>query len=138
MVIHDDVLGVIIRGAEKAVPGLGRGEAVVEDDGGVAGAADGVEAVAVVGFGGGAAAGEVGQQRFVEELDGDDNILVGGGGVFARDLAEDVVVGEGGGVAGGPGGSAGSEAGVVEAVLREGCSCRWISIGLEGESLCDA
>jgi hypothetical protein len=51
VVVDDDVLGVVVGWAEEAVPGLGGGEAVVEDDGGVAGLADGVEAVAVVGFG---------------------------------------------------------------------------------------
>ena len=51
VVVDDDVLGVVVGRAEEAVPRLWGGEAVVEDDGGVAGAADGVEAIAVVGFG---------------------------------------------------------------------------------------
>lgn len=131
VVVYQDVLGVIVRGAEEAVPGLRGGEAVVEDDGGVADLADGVEAVAVVLFGRTAATGDVGEQGFVEELDGDDDVLVGGDGVFAGDLGEDAV-GEGGGVAGCPLGSAGSLAGIVETILGEWRSCWKISLMWQG------
>ena len=87
VVVDDGILGVVVE----------RGEAVAEDDGDVADLADVVEAVAVILFRCGAVGLEVGEERFVEELDGDDNVLVGGNSVFGGHLG-DVVVGEAGGV----------------------------------------
>lgn len=129
MVVDDHVLGVVVLRSEKAIPGLDGVEAVVEDDGGVADLADVVEAIAVVLLGCGAAAGDVGEEGFIEELDGNDDILVGRDGVFGCDL-RDYLVGEGGGVAGGPFRGAGSLAGVVEAVLGERGSWREVSLVL--------
>jgi len=121
VVVHDDVLGVVVRGGEEAVPGRGGVEAVVEDDGGVADFSDVVEAVAVVLCGCTTPARDVGEEGLVQEFDGDDYVLIGGHGVFGRNLSDNIV-GEGGGVTGSPFGSAGPLTGVVEAVLGERCS----------------
>lgn len=91
----------------------------MEDDGGVAHSTDLVESVTVVLLGGRTTAREVGYQRFVEELDGDHNVVICGNGVFGGDLG-DHVVGEGGGVARRPCGCACPLPGIVEAVLGKG------------------
>lgn len=129
VMVYDDILGVVVCGTEESVPGLRGGEPVVKDDRGAAYFPNVVEALAVVLFGGGTAAGNVGEKGFVEELDGDDDILVGLNGVFVGNLGYDVV-GEGDGVASCPFGGAGSLAGVVKTVLRERCSYKTISLML--------
>ena len=129
VMVYDDILGVVVCGTEESVPALWGGEPVVEDDRGAAYFPNVVEALAVILFGGGTAAGNVGEKGFVEELDGDDDILVRLDSVFVGNLGYDIV-GEGGGVARCPFGSAGSLAGVVETVLRERCSYKTISLML--------
>lgn len=138
VVVDDDVLRIVVRGDEEAVPRLDGGETVGEDDRGVAGFTDVVESIAVVLFGGGTAAGDVGEEGFVEELDCDDDVLVGGDGVLAGNLLDDVV-GEGGGVAGCPFRSTGSLAGIVETILGERCAVQInpnLQAGLTGPLNC--
>ncbi len=133
VVVDYDILSVVVRGAEKSVPGWRRGKAVVEHDRSIADFPNVVEALAVVLFGGGAAAGDVGEKGFVEELDCDDDILVGLDGVLVGNLGNHVV-GEGGGVAGCPFGGAGSLTRIVKTVLREWCPYEKISLMLPRSS----
>ena len=92
-----------------------------------------VEALTVVLFGCGAPAGDARKKGFVEELDGDDDVLVGLDGVFVGDLGNHVV-GEGGGVARCPFRGAGSLTRIVKTVLREWCSYKKISLILRRSS----
>ncbi len=121
VMVNDDVLSVVVRGSQEAVPGLDGGEAVAESNGGVADLADVIETVAIVLLGGRATAGDIGEEGFVEQLNRDNNVLIGWNGIFLGDLRDDIV-GEAGCVAGCPFGGAGPLTGVVKAILRKRCS----------------
>jgi hypothetical protein len=114
MMINNSTITPLAR--QEPIPRIRVREPVMKDYGCLPRLAHGAEAGLVVALGGGAATGQGGHERFVEELDADDDVGVRAAGVLLADLLDDAD-GERDGVLRRPLRGVGALAGVVEAVL---------------------